>query len=201
MEQDKLKAASALNGRLNEDLLALDQALLKVEQVKALVEQQSETVDNLELANEGRQDVASLLGESQKAQKQQESWLSDLATENGELHSMVDELTTGLQVIMNRHRSQVSELSGLSASAVDEVRAQAEREKARTVALEEEVVRLTDQLEDMKGVMALSAESYAHDDLDIVVEVTQLERENALLREALKVSRVALDDTVVEGDT
>ena len=42
MDQDKLKAASALNGRLSEDLQALDQALLKVERVKALVEQQSE---------------------------------------------------------------------------------------------------------------------------------------------------------------
>jgi hypothetical protein len=96
MDQDKLKAASALNGRLNEDLQALDQALLKVERVKALVEQQSEvrpswhrsraqpvlmsslklmrlnscltcpalsmlqTTENLQLANEGRQDVASV---------------------------------------------------------------------------------------------------------------------------------------------
>jgi hypothetical protein len=56
------------------------------------------------------------------------------------------------------------------------------------------VVRLTDQLEDLKGVMALAAESYQHDDLDIVVVATQLERENVLLREALKISRVALDD-------
>eukprot|EP00730_Choanoeca_flexa_P015589 TRINITY_DN7191_c0_g1_i2.p2 TRINITY_DN7191_c0_g1~~TRINITY_DN7191_c0_g1_i2.p2 ORF type:complete len:202 (+),score=58.57 TRINITY_DN7191_c0_g1_i2:101-706(+) len=194
MDQEKLKATTSLNGRLVEDIQVLDEALLRVERLQALVQQQTETKEYLETVNEGRKDVETLLGNSEQARKQQETWLADLAAENGELHAMVDELTTGLQVIMSRHRSQVSTLRETSSGAVEEARNQIDREKHRTEALEQEVVKLTDQVEDLKGVMAVAAERYDHDDLDIIVEVTQLEHENALLREALKISRVELDD-------
>lgn len=84
-----------------------------------------------------------LTGDSPNSQEQAKRWLNDLSEENRELHLLINELQSSLDVIMQRHREQIQKLTQQSRNAIESSERFAERERLRSRGLEEVMLYLS----------------------------------------------------------
>ena len=108
----------------------------------------------------------------------------------GQLRAVLDEFQSAIDLIMTKHRAQISALRQRQSASQIEVTGALESERERAMRLEAEVVRLTAKVHEMQAVMQLAMELDAENDRAYIAEkeVARLKSENEGLREMLGIA-------------
>eukprot|EP00047_Mylnosiga_fluctuans_P006268 m.245938 g.245938 ORF g.245938 m.245938 type:complete len:200 (-) comp14854_c0_seq1:145-744(-) len=154
-----------------------------------MIEQEDGKIQELNKLS-GRTGEKSAADESSR----QAEWLSEVQQENAELRGLVDEMQAALDLIMVKHRKQVSSLTEQQKNLPAEREEALQREKRRADLLEQEVVILTGRVQEMAGVMHLAAEADSEAALATSVEIERLRTENATLRDLLGIAGIPIED-------
>ena len=111
-----------------------------------------------------------------------------LQEENTQLRETLGRYSSAVDLIMTKHRSQISDLVKCLAGAQKHEDDAVLRERRRSEALETEVVNLTGQLERAQHIMCLAIEADADRDDLATRELGQLRTETVGLRDMLGLS-------------
>eukprot|EP00039_Didymoeca_costata_P019354 m.337204 g.337204 ORF g.337204 m.337204 type:complete len:200 (+) comp18074_c0_seq1:92-691(+) len=119
-------------------------------------------------------------------------WAKDVQSENGQLRAVLEEFLSTMDLLMDKHRGQVSSLIRRQEELQKEAEEKIDHERDRAKQFEAEVVQLTSKLLEMQGVMqlAIDLDTERYNDATVDVELSRLQKENEGLRELLGIAGI-----------
>eukprot|EP00035_Acanthoeca_spectabilis_P023217 m.448316 g.448316 ORF g.448316 m.448316 type:complete len:211 (+) comp19644_c0_seq1:272-904(+) len=197
------------DARTLSDALAIDNqlataALDRVRTLKTKLTKATQCRESLNELNElgGRRPESVLTGADSKTQPLglSDQWASDLHDDNTQLRATLAKFQAAIDLIMQKHRAQVSQFLDNAQTLQRETDAKIQAAEERNAQLEQHTQRQAGKIEEMVQVMCLAVVEDTKSQSARDTELQRLRTENEGLRQILAAAQVPSGQTASKSD-